>query len=154
MASCTTTGSLGSCSESSREFLPARFFPDAVVISVSHTKRGLYGGQRSRYRGERCVGSGSQPGHHPESKTHSASSASMKFNPKQTTASEGQKEGRNVGGRQFGSPGILQPSAELRFAQVHRFQRQAPGYRRKFVAAPNSLFAKSRFEDSPHGWNK
>ena len=30
------------------------------------------------------------------------------------------KEGRNVGGRQFGLPSILQPSAELRFAQVHR----------------------------------
>ena len=29
------------------------------------------------------------------------------------------KEGRNVGGRQFGLPSILQPSAELRFAQVH-----------------------------------
>jgi hypothetical protein len=52
------------------------------------------------------------------------------------------------------SPGILQPSAELRFAQVIRFQRQTPGYRRKFVAPSNSLLAKSAFEDSPHGWNK
>jgi hypothetical protein len=54
-----TTGSLGSCSESSREFLPARLvFPDAVVIYASNTKRRLYGAKRSLYRGERCVDSG------------------------------------------------------------------------------------------------
>ena len=75
----------------------------------------------------------------------------------QSEADEGiqkDKEGRNVGGRQFGLPGILQPSAELRFAQVHRFQRQAAGYRRKFVSAPNSLLSKSCFKDFPDGWNK
>src|ERR1700720_3938808 len=54
-----TTGSLGSCSESSREFLPARLvFPDAVVTSASSTKRRLYGAKRSLYRGERCADSG------------------------------------------------------------------------------------------------
>src|ERR1700730_9245348 len=54
-----TTGSHGSCSESSREFLPVRLvFPDAVVTSASSTKRRLYGAKRSLYRGERCVDSG------------------------------------------------------------------------------------------------
>ena len=54
-----TTGSHGTCSESSREFLPVRLvFPDAVVTSASSTKRRLYGAKRSLYRGERCVDSG------------------------------------------------------------------------------------------------
>src|ERR1700731_1079021 len=54
-----TTGSHGSCSESSREFLPVRLvFPDAVATSASSTKRRLYGAKRSLYRGERCVDSG------------------------------------------------------------------------------------------------
>src|SRR3984885_14434541 len=54
-----TTGSHGSCSESSREFLPVRLvFPDAVVTSASSTKRRLYGAKRSLYRGEGCVSSG------------------------------------------------------------------------------------------------
>jgi hypothetical protein len=54
-------GSLGSCSESSREFLPTRLvFPDAVVISASNTKPRLYGAKRSQYRGERCIDSGAR----------------------------------------------------------------------------------------------
>ena len=48
----------------------------------------------------------------------------------------------------------LNPLTDLGCAQVHRFQRQAAGYRRKLVSAPNSLFSKSRFEDFPDGWNK
>jgi hypothetical protein len=64
------------------------------------------------------------------------------------------KEGRNVGGRHFGSPGILQPSAELGFAQVHRFQRQAASYGCKLVSALNSLLSKSYFKDFPDSWHK
>ena len=39
------------------------------MISASNNKQMLYGANRSLYRGERCIDSGPQPGHHRESKT-------------------------------------------------------------------------------------
>jgi hypothetical protein len=52
-------GSLGSCSESSCEFLrPRSVFPDVGVTSVSSTTRRPYGAKRSLYPDERFVDSG------------------------------------------------------------------------------------------------
>jgi hypothetical protein len=48
----------------------------------------------------------------------------------------------------------LSPLGETGCAQIHRFQRQAAGYRRKLVATPNTVLSKSSFEDSPNRWNK
>jgi hypothetical protein len=56
------TASLGSGSESSREFLrPRSVFPDAAVISASSTTRTLGGAKRSPYRRERCADCAANP---------------------------------------------------------------------------------------------
>jgi hypothetical protein len=48
----------------------------------------------------------------------------------------------------------LSALTEAGYMRLHRFQRQAVGYRRKLVSAANSFFPESCCKDFPYCWNK